>query len=165
MPDTEPVPYVICVTGARRHDGLSLILDSVVDAITDAPRHHEIVLRHGACTTGTDAIVAHLCEMQRAGRPVFPRDITEDPMPADWDHCGPGCPNTPHRVTKKPGDIHHPGQLPDYCPKAGPRRNLAMNVKIPIPAVLLAYPLPGSYGTYSCMRIAATAGIPVKVTR
>jgi hypothetical protein len=165
MPDTTAEPYVIGVTGSRHHDDLNLILNSLAEAITAAPRDRNIVVRHGACPTGADAITAHLCEMQRAGRPVFPRDVIEDAMPADWDHCGAGCPDRPHRVTKKPGDIHHPGQLPDYCPKAGPRRNLAINVKIPIPAVLLAYPLPGSYGTYSCMRIAATAGIPVKVTR
>lgn len=160
--DSADASWVIAITGSRHHTGLRLILESVVDAIDDAPLDREIVLRHGACPTGADAILADLCLMHRAGHPVFPRPIVEDAMPATWDLCGPDCPHTPHRVVKKPGDIHHPGRLSDYCPKAGPRRNLALNTKFPAPSLLLAYPLPGSYGTYGCMRIAKDTGINVK---
>jgi hypothetical protein len=84
-------------------------------------------------------------------------------MPADWDNCAADCPTDPgHRRTKKPGDTAHPGQLDDYCPSAGPRRNAGMLAKKKRPELLIAAPHGKSYGTRGCMKLARQAGIEVK---
>lgn len=47
-----------------------------------------------------------------------------DPVPADWETCGEGCPpGSSHRRTRRDGS--------DYCPVAGPRRNQLMLDKYP----------------------------------
>jgi hypothetical protein len=158
--------YLLGVTGDRHHDDIRLIRDSLVDAVHRAPADRRLVVRHGACPGGADRITAYLLKRHRERGDVFNRPVDEDPMPADWDHCGAGCPTpgTPrHRVRKLPGDIYHPGDLPDYCPKAGPRRNTVLVVGLD---ELLAYPLPSSRGTRQCMRAAATLDVPVRpITR
>lgn len=172
---TEPAPtrtgldtdtFVIVCTGSRDHTDDDLIGTALWETINTAPATClNIVLRHGACPTGADQIIADLCARNPYGAHMFPRRLIEDPMPADWDNCGPDCSPGPHRKRKRRGDIHHPGTLPDYCPKAGPRRNwdmLVRGVVSDLPAnVVLAFPLPGSWGTKSCMRLAKDAGIPV----
>lgn len=162
LPDT----FVIVGTGSRDHTDLDLIGASLWETINSAPPTcSTIVLRHGACPTGADSIIAQLCKRQANGERLFPRQVIEDPMPARWDDCTSTCPRVRHRKHKKPGDIHHPGLLNDYCPKAGPRRNAAMLlpglVSKPPANLVLAFPLPGSWGTKSCMRLAKDAGIPV----
>lgn len=172
---TEPAPtltgldtdtFVIVCTGSRDHHDDDLIGTALWETINAAPSScSTIVIRHGACPTGADSIIAGFCKMQNNGARLFPRKVIEDPMPAQWDDCTPGCPRVRHRKTKKPGDIHHPGLLGDYCPKAGPRRNAAMllpgEVSKPPADLVLAFPLPGSWGTKSCIRLAKDAGIPV----
>lgn len=163
---TVPDTFVIVATGSRDHDDIDLIGASLCEVFSTAPSTcSTIVLRHGACPTGADRIISDLCDRQACGAHVFPRQVLEDPMPAAWDDCTPTCPRVRHRKHKKPGDIHHPGLLDDYCPKAGPRRNAAMlasGMASPLPAnLVLAFPLPGSWGTKSCMRLANEAGIPV----
>jgi hypothetical protein len=168
---TVPDTYVIVTTGARDHRDYDLIGTSLWETINSAPATcSTIVLRHGACPTGADDIITRLCARQAAGERLFPRRIIEDPMPADWDGCGIGCLRGPHRKKKRPGDVHHPGRRTTYCPKAGPRRNAAMltsGLISDLPAdLVLGFPLPGSWGTKSCMALAAATGIPViKKTR
>ena len=161
-----PEPYVIGVTGDRWHKDALLHRESLVAAVRVAPADRTIIVRHGACPTGSDWLAASLLRRHRLFGDVFPRPVDEDPMPAGWDYCGPGCPppGTPgHRIRKRPGDIHHPGDLDDYCPGAGPRRNALLVVGLD---ELLAYPLPSSRGTPNCMRLARQAGVPVRpITR
>lgn len=112
-------------------------------------------VRHGGCPTGADVAAAEWA----AGR----GGVVVDARPASWDECGPRCPAAPHRRRKRPGDVHHPGLLPDYCPGAGPRRNAAM---VAAGAdLVLAFPEGASYGTWNCVRAARAAGVPVEVIR
>lgn len=113
----------------------------------------EPVMLEGCCPTGADHLATRIW-----------RQWNREPEhhPADWDHCDPNCPKREHRVPKKPGDLHHPGELDDYCPKAGPRRNREM-VRANID-LLLAYP--GNReerrsGTWNCVQRAREAGVPV----
>lgn len=110
-----------------------------------------VTLIHGACPEGGDAIVDEWAAAH--GVPVVR-------MPADWDHCAPGCPPRPHRRPRPAGDRFHPGPGPDYCPGAGPRRNADMVARRP-DYCLTAPSRSGRSGTRNCMRLAAQAGIPV----
>lgn len=153
--------FIITTTGARFHKNAGFIITKLYEAIgqTDA---REIRIRHGACPGGADLIVAEFCDSEAAWFDNAGRALVEEPMPADWDHCAPDCPKKPHRVMKKPGDIFHPGALPDYCPGAGPRRNTAMVCRQPRANVCLGFPLGASYGTRGCMRLARAAGIDTR---
>lgn len=158
---TTPDVFCILATGSRHHEDAALIGESLYEVIegTDA---REIVIRHGACPGGADRLVAEFCESEAEWFERGGRRLVDDPVPADWDHCGPDCPPRPHRHGKPPGDVFHPGALPDYCPGAGPRRNRLMTVRVPRPDVAVGFPLGRSYGTWNCLKAARTAGIPVK---
>lgn len=107
-----------------------------------------MVLVHGACPSGADALAAEWAH--RNGVPT-------EPHPADWDRCAQECPAHPHRIRKRPGDVDHPGVVDTYCPGAGPRRNKAM---VDLGAtVCLAFLAPGSRGTRNCLKLARKAGI------
>lgn len=151
---------VILLAGARHLTEPGIVPATLYDIrvnIIDGP----IVIRHGACPGEHSADQAASDWINDIGHRY---DISEDPMPADWDNCAPDCPTVPgHRRRKKPGDTAHPGLLPDYCPGAGPRRNAGMTAKLPRPAWMVAFPEPGqpNYGTRNCMRLARDAGITV----
>lgn len=161
MPDL----ILIEVTGSRRHKDVDLIGRTLYEVIEQGVYHTgatEIHIRHGACPAGADQITHDFCESEAEWFERIGQSLIEDPMPADWDHCAEDCPPRPHRVVKREGDIFHPGLLPDYCPKAGPRRNVAMQIKAPRPNICLAFPLPGSYGTENCIKAARAHDIPVR---
>ncbi|MER6183088.1 hypothetical protein [Streptomyces sp. NPDC001652] len=148
---------VIAVTGSRKHPKPELAVYAVADyVLTEAPG--PVVVRHGDCP-GKQSVDAAVAEWIEACGELL--GVTADPMPADWDNCAPTCPPVPHRRTKKPGDIAHPGLLDDYCPGAGPRRNRGMLTKEPKPELLLAAPHGHSVGTRGCMKLARGAGIKV----
>lgn len=152
---------VILLAGARELTEPGIVPGALADIafnIAEGP----IIVRHGACPGERSADQAASDWINDIGNR---HGMTEDPMPADWDHCAPNCPTGPrHRRRKKPGDVAHPGLLPDYCPTAGPRRNASMVAKLPRPAWMVAFPEPGqpNYGTRNCMRLAEQAGIPVR---
>lgn len=151
---------VILLAGARELTEPGIVPGTLYDIrvnMLDGP----IVIRHGACPGKTSADQAASDWINELGARY---DITEDPMPADWDNCAANCPTDPgHRRRKKPGDVAHPGLLETYCPTAGPRRNAGMVAKVPRPAWMVAFPEPGqpNYGTRGCMRLAEKAGIRV----
>jgi hypothetical protein len=152
---------VIAVAGSREHPNPHVATAALADYVLNvAPG--PVIVRHGDCP-GEKSVDQAVAEwIRQCGEWL---GVTEDPMPADWDNCAPGCPTTPgHRRVKKPGDTAHPGLLDDYCPGAGPRRNEAMTRKQPRPAWMLAFPEPSqpSYGTRNCMRLAEQAGIRVR---
>lgn len=147
--------FRVIVTGSRHwkdpdpvHHDLDLLLH----------RHGSLIVVNGRCPGGLD-LIAHLWAEahEHAG-------VISEPYPADWDHCGPDCPNDngKHRRRRPPGDIWHPGSLPTYCPKAGPRRNAVMVARGG--DLCRGWPLPGArnYGTNNCMRLAAAARILVR---
>ena len=147
---------VIVLTGSREWTAVTALEAVLMDAWHDALQlgYTGIVLRHGDCPDGADA----------AGDAWARRnDLPVDPMAADWDSCGDGCPARPHRIRRPPGDRLHPGVLPDYCPVAGPRRNRRLVAKDPVPVLCVAAPLGRSVGTRGCMRLARAAGVPVRL--
>jgi hypothetical protein len=102
-------------------------------------RHDGLLIVHGDCPTGADAIAD--------AWPAKPFAVAYERHVADWLHCRPTC--------------HHPAQLKkgvNYCPAAGPYRNQEM-VDAGA-AVCLAFILPGSRGTIDCVKRARAAGIP-----
>ncbi|TYK45192.1 hypothetical protein [Actinomadura decatromicini] len=153
--------FCILATGSRHHEDAGLIGESLYEVIAGTGARN-IVIRHGACPGGADQIFQEFCESEAAWFDREGRSLIVDPVPADWDFCGPDCPPRRHRVRKKPGDVFHPGVLDDYCPGAGPRRNLAMVEKLPRPDVAVGFPLGRSSGTENCLRAAKAAGIPVR---
>lgn len=151
------ITTVIAVSGARVHPDTLVVTAALADYIlNDAPG--PVIVRHGDCPGDTSVDQAIANWVRDCGDWL---GVTQDPMPADWDHCTPTCPPG-HRRMKKPGDTAHPGLLPDYCPSAGPRRNAAMLAKKDRPRLLIAAPHGRSYGTRGCMRLAEQAGIPVR---
>jgi hypothetical protein len=123
------------------------------------------VLRHG-CAPGVDTV---------AGLWAVARGVAVDEHRADWDACGPDCPPSPsHRRRRTAAALRaHPGSgdtpvsgRPDtYCPGAGGRRNQAMADAQPRARLCLAFPTPGSRGTWDMVRRATAAGIEVEVHR
>lgn len=154
-------PTVILLMGSRNLTEPGVVAGTLADIafnIAEGP----VIVRHGACPGVNSADQNASDWINSIGNR---HGILEDPMPADWDNCAPNCPRPEgHRRTKRPGDTAHPGQLPDYCPGAGPRRNAAMVAKHPRPECGIAFPEPGqpNYGTRNCTRLAEAAGIPVK---
>lgn len=159
--------HIIVVTGSRDHRDHNLIGTELYRAVGETTAT-EIIIRHGDCPAtpggppGADQITAQWCESEAEWFEPQGRRLVVEPMPADWDNCAPGCPPGPHRRHKKPGDVHHPGNLDTYCPGGGPRRNAQLLIDA---HRCLAFPLGASYGTHNCMRLARAAGIPVKRVR
>lgn len=153
--------FCILATGSRHHKDVGLIGESLYEVI-DGTDAREILIRHGACPGGADQLVHDFCESEAEWFERANRTLVVEPVPADWDHCGPDCPPRPHRLRKPPGDIFHPGLLDDYCPGAGPRRNRLMAAMQPVPDIAVGFPLGRSYGTWNCLRAAKAVGIPVR---
>lgn len=122
-------PRRVLVTGSRIWMNETAVQDAILTQINKSPDYHIVVI-HGACPTGADAIADEF-SVQLRDNPYCRVDIERHP--ADWSQ----------------------GK------KAGPLRNQEM---VDLGAdVCLAFPLPGSRGTYDCMRRAEAAGIPVVV--
>ncbi|WP_109000811.1 hypothetical protein [Streptomyces rishiriensis] len=155
-------PLIILLAGSRELPEPGIVPGTLADIalnIAEGP----VIVRHGACPGERSADQAAADWIREYGTRY---GITEDPMPADWDHCAPDCPPAPgHRRRKASGDTAHPGLLPDYCPTAGPRRNGLMVAKLPRPDWMVAFPAPTgpSYGTRNCMRQASDAGLAIYV--
>lgn len=140
--------YGVILTGSRSWTD-ETVIDTALAALLNRHGRADLVLVHGACPTGADAI---------ADRLAAEYGITRDPHPAAWDDCAPECPARSHRRIRARDDVHHPGTLPDYCPGAGPRRNARM-VGLGADEALV-YIGPHSYGTANCWRQIKDARIP-----
>lgn len=140
----------ILVTGSRHWSNEDALRDALSDYDDGGPSKPDLVV--GDCPTGADLLTVEFAAWAWWDEPEI--------YYADWDNCTPACP-AGHRVRKKPGDVHHPGTLDDYCPGAGPRRNAAMVADGA--DLCVAFPTAGSRGTWNCVRLAKSAGIPVRV--
>jgi hypothetical protein len=149
-------------TGARWHPNPEIATTALARyVLNEAPGW--VVVRHGACP-GDQSIDQAISEWIRDCGEAL--GVIEDPMPADWDNCGPGCPPygiIGHRIFKRPGDVEHPGKLDTYCPQAGPRRNAEMVNKRPRADRAIAVPYGRSFGTRNCIGLAHAADIPTTV--
>jgi len=158
---SRPSSLRILVTGSRDWSDPDLLGKVLYEVINDSGAD-EFTIVHGKCPRGADQMTTEFCESEAAWFDNIGQVLAEEPHPAIWDSCGHDCPQKPHRITKKPGDVDHPGNLPDYCPTAGPRRNRAM---VGLGAdVCVAFFKKGAanYGTSGCVKLAKAAGIVVK---
>lgn len=152
-------PVAVLVTGSRRYGEQELIRaghsggPEVIRAVLGAElrRAGRLIVRHGACPDGADAIAAAWCAAHRDR-------VTEDACPAFWGRCGRFCPAGGHMRRARSGRL--------YCPDGGFRRNHWMTVKAPVPGVCLAFAvdLPDcNRGTRDCAWRAREAGIHLEI--
>lgn len=158
--------YRVIITGSRDFSKPGLVRRTLTDLWLIHPG--PFVVGHGACPTGPDddayRWVTDMTEAEMG-------DVSDDPTPADWDHCADRC-RPGHRIRKRPGDIYHPGLLPDYCPAAGPRRNGTVVAKGADQCLAFIGPCTnrrcrrpephGSHGATGCADLAEKAGIPTR---
>lgn len=144
--------FRVLVTGSRAWADEQTIRDAIA-AVVSACGPENVVIVHGACPSGADAIADRIATAW-AGLHI-------ERHPAEWDQCTPNCPETPtHRRRKLQGDTDHPGQLDSYCPGAGPRRNTKM---VTLGAgICLAFIISGSRGASHTANVAERAGIPTR---
>lgn len=139
----------IIVTGWRRAEKVAVernrdAIREALGAIWSRPRWSDaMTLLHGD-GEGVDQLAAQIATADWGWH--------VQAYPADWSTCGEGCPDRPHLRTR--GGV-------TYCPYAGHRRNEAMCAAGA--DLLLAFPGPGSKGTWDCLRRAAAHGIPARV--
>jgi len=126
------------VTGSRNWTDRALLERRLLTAVP--PGTHTLV--HGGAR-GVDLIAASL---------AIDLGWAEEIFPADWQHCDPTCP---------PDHLEYTRRGTTYCPSAGHRRNQAMVDSRP--DLVLAFPLPGSRGTWDAVCRARKAGIDVEV--
>lgn len=146
-----PDDYRIGVTGSRNWKLHGVIERALRQTAFDAhQRGLRPVLVVGDCPTGADWIATRTWRSWKWEPEVFY---------ADWDNCTLACPKVEHRKKKKRNDRHHPGASETYCPKAGPRRNVAL-VGSGLD-VLLAFPMDGPMrsGTWHCINVARGVGL------
>ncbi len=151
----------ILVTGPRDFDDDAFVIGALERLEAEQSRTPTLVV--GDCPEGVDRIATDWANAAPSWRVEVFR--------AAWDDCVPTCPPYPHRFSRRPGDIFHPGTLHDYCPGAGPRRNgaavasgagLCLAVIVPCTRPKCATrPQHGTHGTADCIRQARRAGIPI----
>jgi hypothetical protein len=97
-------------------------------------------------------------------RSMEPRGVAHRRVEADWENCGPWCPDKPHRRPRKAARGYTPGRLPTYCPLAGPHRNMRQ-LKEEHPDLVLAFhgDLQSSKGTKHMVEISEQAKVEVWV--
>ena len=143
-------PFRVLVAGSRIWTDTAHVALHLGDLIAHHPEGMVVV--HGACPEGLDQIADAWAQATPGVEP--------EAHAADWDSCAWECPTSSHRFQKKRDDRVHPGLLPDYCPKAGPRRNALM---VGLGAdLMLGWPLGRAHGTRNCLQLARRAGIPVR---
>lgn len=151
----------ILVTGSRDWSDAGVLGEALYTVINDSSAD-EFTIVHGKCPRGADQMTTEFCESEAVWFDQMGQVLAVEPHPAIWDSCGHDCPQKPHRVLKRPGDVDHPGHLPDYCPKAGPRRNRAMVARGADVCVAFLKRGAANYGTTGCVNLAKAAGIDVR---
>ena len=137
-----PTPRRVLVTGSRDWADADAVHTALYAQGRLSPQGRMLVI-HGACPTGADALA------QRFAEDYAHYGVEALRVPADWARvCTDDCYHPPRYRNYVP-----------YCPSAGTLRNQQM---VDLAAdVCLAFPLGRSVGTRDCMRRAHTAGIPV----
>lgn len=129
--------HTVIVTGGRDWADWRAVWRALDALVPTEPSDlTELTVRHGACPTGADEHAADWCEEFAGWYDNLGFTIVEDPHPADWRTHGNA---------------------------AGPLRNADM-VKLGADEVL-AFPDPGSKGTYGCIDLAVRAGIATTIRR
>jgi hypothetical protein len=139
----------VLVTGSRRWTDAEALHAALLECWYDAMElgADDITVVHGAAP-GADTL-ADLWAIAHQGLGVL-----VERHPADWSACAADC-GPGHRRRRRDGS--------EYCPTAGHRRNQLM-VDLGA-AVCVALPLPGSSGTWDCVRRAELAGIDVRLVK
>jgi hypothetical protein len=141
----------VLVTGSRSWTDFQAVADALLeawhDAIQTVSEDVQLVVVHGDCPTGADAM---------AKQWALDNQLTHEPHPAEWSApCPDNCLTIPHRKTST--------RHGEYCPGAGHRRNQLM---VDMGAdLMVAFHLNNSRGTADCISRAEQAGIPVRVLK
>ena len=143
-------PFRLLVTGSRNWDN-SIMIHSELYAASDALLERQgasstpIIVIHGACRSGADAIAAAWC-FERAN--LLPGYFGQEPHPADWNQYG-----------KRAGFIRNAEMVAlgaDLC--------LAFVLPCELSSCRSREPHT-THGTGHCIALARKAGIPVKEVR
>ena len=136
--------YRILVTGSRDWKDFARVSFELGLAIGESGHCLEdIVIVHGGCPTGADAMATRIASDYR---------YRTEPHPADWSApCRPAC---------QPGHRRQQDDGTTTCPAAGPYRNAEM-VRLGA-NVCLAFIRNGSRGASGTAYLAADVGIPVR---
>ncbi|MFE2751498.1 DUF2493 domain-containing protein [Actinosynnema sp. NPDC059335] len=132
----------ILFTGSQTWDDPTLIWRECDDLLAE---YGPFVAVHGACPRGADKHVADWITTRRADGV----QVAEEPHPADWENCTPGC-RAGHRRVNRRGT--------EYCPLAGHRRNRDMCALGPY-RTYRAFIRDGSSGATGCANQAERHGI------
>lgn len=140
----------ILITGSRDWTDVFLIERALMEAFVDLGCDTSTILVEGGAK-GADLLAAELW------RGPLRRGVVEE-HPADWENCAPWC-KLSHRRRRPDAD----GNMVDYCPSAGIRRNQMM---VNLGAdVCLAFIKDNSRGASHAAKCAEKAGIPVRYFR
>lgn len=137
----------VLVTGSRDWPDPDTVAAALDQALADNPPGQQFTLVHGMCPTGAD----RHAEQWAAGQGDR---VWVERHPAAWDHCAPNC---------QPGHRRRDHEGRQYCPSAGPRRNLRM---VRAGADLcLAFLHGDSRGAAKTAQLAKKHGIPTTIHR
>lgn len=129
-------PYRLLITGSRDWTDGPTIWQALAEIVRTIPLHQEVVIVHGSCRTGADAIAD---EWGRGFGATIERHRAEDHGP--WPACGP--------IRNR------------YMVGLG--ADIALAFIGPCTKTTCRKPQPhGSHGATGCADLAETAGIPVR---
>lgn len=141
--------WIILVTGSRGWEDYNTISRQLAISFSNAKEagYEKVIVRHGKCKTGADALAAEFCNKVEHSVPGLV--IEQDPMPAEWG--------------------------PNRNPAAGPIRNKAMVAKGANECLAFIGPCTSdrcnrldrhpSHGASGCAKLAEQANIPTKYFR
>lgn len=87
-PPETAAPFRMLVTGSRTWTDADLIGERLHDVADNQARGRDLVIVHGACPRGADAIAAAFCASEAEGFEREGRALIEERHPADWDRLG-----------------------------------------------------------------------------
>lgn len=142
-----PDPFRLLVTGSRTWDNSIMVrseLYAASDALLERPSASStpIIVVHGACRSGADAIAAAWC-LERAN--LLPGYFGQEPHPADWNQHG-----------KRAGFIRN-----EHMVDLGADLVLAFVMPCTVAGCRNRKPH-GTHGAEHCARLAERAGIEVR---
>jgi hypothetical protein len=145
--ETSEIRRVIVVFGGRHYPYRYAVWNQLLN-IMEGVSPEQVMIRHGACRTGTDNHARAFCASWKSS------GLIEDPVPADWDDI-----SAPGAVIRRHGN----GSL--FNARAGIDRNGLMLEREPKPTHALG--TPGGTGTADMRRRierACADGVDIKLT-
>jgi len=132
---------VIITTGSREYSSRETVARALTSAIHDLSQEGitEILIRHGACKTGADALVVEFVNTIERSLSSYGVTVKLDPYRANW----------------------YPNGVLDRS--AGPKRNAKMVADGAKMCLAFFEPGADNNGTSNTVKLARAAGIPVRI--